>query len=171
LIDEYLSLGKIVGTHGLRGGFKILTEGGVLDQLPSNSPVYFSQDPDFKVYTLQSVSHQKVTIFKLSEITSLEGAKGFVGRNLLIKKDSLPSLNEGEIYEYQLMGLIPVENGSSIQEYQIISVLRNPAHPILEFSNGENSILIPFINRYIGEVNLQKKEIEVIGWKDWFDAI
>ena len=171
MIDDFLSLGKIVGTHGLQGGLKIQMDRGVLYQLPPNTSVQFSPHVNSKTYSIQSVSKQKTYILKLQELTSIEDAEKYVGKNLYILKDNLPPLSEGEFYEYQLLGLKPIEDGTLIQGYRITSILENPAHPILEFSNDENSILIPYIDHYIGKINIQDKQIEVLGWKDWLDAI
>ena len=44
---------------------------------------------------------------------------------------------------------------------QIIrEVIENPAHPILLFSNQDIEILIPYINKFVGKVDLKNSKLK-----------
>ena len=160
-----------MGTHGLQGGLKVVADRGILSSFPSNLLIQFAPSKTEPEYKIISTSKQKTFVIKIEEIKSVEQAELFVGKNIYIEKSKIPSPDEGEIYEFQLIGLTPREKEKLFSDFKVISVVESPAHPLLEFSDGVQTILIPYINRFIGEVDLNKNEIEVIDWQDWFHAL
>jgi 16S rRNA processing protein RimM len=171
LTDIYLILGKVVGTHGLQGGLKVVADRGILSSFPSNLLIQFAPSKTEPEYKIISTSKQKTFVIKIEEINSVEKAELFVGKNIYIEKSKIPAPEKGEFYEFQLIGLIPREKDNLYSDFKIINVIESPAHPLLEFSDGLQTILIPYINRFVGEIDLTKNEIEVIDWQDWFRAL
>ncbi len=171
MTEQFLSLGRVVGTHGLRGGLKVYAERGILSTNSKNLSIRFEPDLNSQVYKLQSVSKQKLLVLKLEEISTIEEAEKFVGKFIYLLKSEVPEPEKDEVYEFQLIGLVPRENGKVFADFKVTSVLDNPAHPILEFSNGDTQILVPYIQRFVGEIDVSSGYIDVIDWEDWIRAL
>jgi 16S rRNA processing protein RimM len=171
LTDSYLILGKVVGTHGLHGALKVVADRGILSSSPTDLSIQFSPSPNEREYKITSTSKQKTLVIKLEDIDTIEHAEKFVGKSIYLEKQKVPPTKNDEFYEFELIGLVPKEKEKLYSEFKITNVIESPAHPLLEFSDGQDTILIPYINRFIGRVDLEKKEIEVIDWMDWFLAL
>ena len=103
--------------------------------------------------------------------TDINVAEKLVSRRLYIPESAIPNiLDPEEYFEFQLLGLKPVHNDTIYPSFTITSVLDNPAHPILSFVSDSQEILVPYISRYIGKVDLEQKTIEVLNWKEWFEV-
>ena len=171
MTEQFLSLGRVVGTHGLRGGLKVYAERGILTTSSKDLSIRFVPDLDSKVYKLQSVSKQKLLVLKLEEISTIEEAEKLVGKFIYLLKSEVPEPEKDEVYEFQLIGLVPRENGKVFTDFKVTSVLDNPAHPILEFSNGDTQVLVPYIQRFVGNIDVSSGCIDVIDWEDWIRAL
>ena len=171
MTEQFLSLGRVVGTHGLRGGLKVYAERGILSTSSENLSIRFAPDLNSRIYKLLSVSKQKLFVLKVEEITSIEEAEKLVGTYIYLLKSEVPIPEKDEVYEFQLIGLVPRENGIVFSDFKVTSVLDNPAHPILEFSNGDTQVLVPYIQRYVGNIDVSSGCIDVIDWEDWIRAL
>lgn len=148
-----------------------MTDGSILQDSGTSLIIRFKPDISAPTFKIQSVSKQKTLILAFEEITDVETAEKFLGSQIYIHKALVPTLPGGEFYNFQILGLKPVHEGTLISGYTVIKILENPVHPILEFSNGENTVLIPFIEKYIGSISLKEGKIEVKEWQVWLDAL
>lgn len=171
MTESFLSLGKVVGTHGLKGGMKVYAERGILSPKTQNLSIRFEPNLSAKLFRVSSISKQKLLVLKFEEINSIDEAEKYIGKEIYLIKSEVPLPDPHEIYEFQLLGLIPHEKGTIYSDFKVTSVLENPAHPILEFSNTEIQILVPYIERYVGSVDLVQGFIEVHDWDDWIHAL
>jgi 16S rRNA processing protein RimM len=67
-----------------------------------------------------------------------------------------------------LIGFQPIYKNEIQTDFTLIEFIDNPAHPILLFKNSEAEILIPYINQFVGKVDIENKTIEILNWEDWF---
>jgi len=171
LTEEFISIGKIVSTHGLKGKVKVITDGSILSEHGNGLEIFLSPDSKSPTFKIISVSRQKSLVISIKDVETIEAANPLVGKNIYIQKSNVPGLPVGEYYNFQILGLKPVESGIPIAGFTVCSVMENAVHPILEFSNGETSVLIPFIDKYIGAISLQAGEVEVKDWQAWIDAL
>ncbi len=150
---------------------KVYAERGILSPQSQNLMIRFEPNLSSKQFKVSSVSKQKLLVVKFEEITTIEEAENYVGKEIYLLKSDVPLPDPNEVYEFQLLGLVPRENGLVYSDFKCTSVLENPAHPILEFSNSEIQVLIPYIDRYVGTIDLSQGFIDVIDWEDWIRAL
>lgn len=150
---------------------KVYAERGILSPQSQNLMIRFEPNLSASVFKISSVSKQKLLVVKFDEITSIDEAENYVGKEIYLLKSEVPPPDPNEVYEFQLLGLVPQEKGTIFSDFKLTSVLENPAHPILEFSNTETQILVPYIERYVGRVDLTQGSIEVHDWEDWIRAL
>ncbi|HEC67920.1 MAG TPA: 16S rRNA processing protein RimM [Candidatus Desulfofervidus auxilii] len=105
---EFLLIGKIVNTHGIKGKIRVIPYADSTESFRVGGEVFLKQKSGpLRLYHLRGIkSHKKFYILSLAEIDHINEAETLIGANIYIKKSSLPPLNkESEYYWYQVLGL------------------------------------------------------------------
>jgi len=118
---------------------------------------------------LQKKGRYDTWLAHFRDMETLNAVEPLCGNSLFVKSGELPPAEDNEFYIYQLLGLEAVSDGKKTG-YTITDVLDNPAHTIFQFALDENIILVPFVEKYIGDISTDKKEVEVFYWEDWFEV-
>lgn len=169
LTDDYISVGKVLSTHGLKGEIKVAHSGGILSYGNVFHVVY--ENPNgalIKLKIQKNKNFGSYSILSFEGINRIEQVEGLVGQVLYLHKNEFPKKEENEFFIYELIGLSPRSNLQIQREFKLEKVLENPAHPILVFRSEDKEILVPFISQFVGEINLTEKYIEMFNWEDWF---
>ena len=105
---EFLLIGKIVNTHGIKGKIRVISYTDSTESFKAGGEVFLKQKTGpIQVYRLREVRpHKNFYILSLAEIGHIDEAETLIGANIYIKKSSLPPLNkETEYYWHQVSGL------------------------------------------------------------------
>jgi 16S rRNA processing protein RimM len=159
-----VSVGKVVGAHGVRGAVKIVAYGesfGACTKGDRLSLKSAGKGKEIEALTLVSSSpHGRVWLAQFEEIQDRDTAKGMVGREILIDEDRLPQLVDGEYYYYQLIGL-PVERVDGTVLGALTGIIEAGSHDVYVIKDGEKEYLIPAIDEVVREIDLQKRRVVV----------
>ena len=170
MIDDFISIGKITAPFGLKGHLKVAVSGDILNSLKAPVSLFIHSQSQFKPCSIIEILHHKqgpIVLIKGFEDINL--AEKLCGEILYFPKKEADALVSGdEFFEYQLIGLVPYEGEKVFSEFKVQSIIDNPVHPILSFKSDSQEILVPYISRYVGKVDLIQKKIEVFHWEDWF---
>jgi 16S rRNA processing protein RimM len=105
-------------------------------------------------------------------VARLEGVNDRNAAELLLQvpievaRDALPDADEGEFYWDELEGL-SVVNREGVALGTVSHLFETDAHPILVAVDGETERMIPFVETYIDEVDLDAKKV-IVDWQlDW----
>ena len=91
--DKYVPVGKIVRAHGLKGQIKVISYSGSADDLLSYKDIYLCHERDKKPYKIKSCRSQgKFAVYQLSNVSDRNTAESLTGMNVLVLKDSMPTL-------------------------------------------------------------------------------
>jgi len=175
LLDNKISVGKIVNSHGVKGEVKILPFTNLrslireLDHVilfnPSNKSFFFS-----KVLKVKDLN--RFYVLALQGITNMDEAKKMMGYEIYTDIENLPCLEEDEYYWFEILeSKVYYEDGEYIGQVQeIIETGANEVISVVkEEPNGETKeTLIPMTDYYI--VDLKKDEKTIITKKmDWYN--
>ncbi len=132
--NEQILVGKIVAPQGIRGEVRIQTY--------SDKPTDFQKfkvrsakfdDGDFKF--VRTVPNSTVIIAKINGVDDRNAAETLRGTELFIARDSLPSLQNDEYYQADLIGFDVVRDGEKIG---VVDCFQNyGAGDIIELDNGD----------------------------------
>jgi len=154
---NYIKIGKLVNTHGIKGEVKILSD------FTKKELVFI---PDFMLYlgnkkvpmTILSYRHHKmfdmVTFKGITNINEVLYLKGF---DVFIDKDDLV-LKENDYLLEDLIGMSVVEDGEILGK--VNDLMYNNGNNLLSVL-GANSFYIPVKGDFIKKVDLDNKVIEV----------
>ena len=138
---NYLEVGKILNTHGVRGELKV--------QPWLDSPLLFQQLSELSVngrtYAIHSVRFQGANaLVTLEGISSIDDALPLKGQVASARREDIP-LEEGRHFVADLIGLKAKDEATGeISEY--------PAHDVYVI-HGEKTYLIPDVPAFVKEIN------------------
>lgn len=161
---DYITVGKIGSSYGVRGWLKIqsFTEPGasILDY----APWYISNKRDqWEILNIEDARLQNNDVLaKLVGINTPEKAKLLTGKEIAITREQLPTLKENEYYWSDLIGLTVINKQGEV--YGTVSYIMPTGSNDVLIVKGDKEHAIPYlIGDVILKVDLANKEIHV----DW----
>ncbi|MEZ4485234.1 MAG: ribosome maturation factor RimM [Syntrophotaleaceae bacterium] len=157
---EWLRLGVVIGTHGLRGELKLRGEDPDFDLLLEQDEFFLQQQdaaPQPCRIVRRSLAKNNLVV-RLAGFDRVEAVQNLVGAAVLVDKGRLPALPDGEYYWHQLHGLRAIdrrEGDLGILE----SLFSTAAHDIYVVNGRYGEVLIPAVAHFITEVDLAAGQI------------
>ncbi|MEN9692794.1 MAG: hypothetical protein RLZZ330_438 [Actinomycetota bacterium] len=153
-------VGRLGRPHGIRGEVtvEIRTDEPELRFAPGSS-VFLSSGKSLEIQSIRW--HQNLLLVKFVGIEDRNGSETLRGNIVEVEVDEneLPE-SDDEFYDRQLVGLKAVENGSQIGVVE--EVLHLPSQDLLSIKlNDGREMLLPFIEQFVPEIDLEKNQIIV----------
>ncbi|MEA3544597.1 MAG: ribosome maturation factor RimM [Thermodesulfobacteriota bacterium] len=162
MTESLLEIGKIVGTHGLRGDLKVRLKSGDPDLLMTVKQVSLRLPTDelLSVDISRQVLHKGQVLLRLRGYDSINRVEQLVGSQVLLAEDLLPELNEDEYYWNQLEGLQVVDRErGAIGHLQ--DLFNSTAHDTYVVRGRFGEILIPAVQQFILGIDLEERIMQV----------
>lgn len=153
---NYIKIGKLVNTHGIKGEVKILSDF-------TKKEIVFK--PNFTLYlgnkktalTISSYRYHKIfDMVTFNGISNINDVLEYKGLDVYINRDEL-ELNNDYLLE-DLIGLSIIENGNVLGKAS--EILYNNGNNLLSVSGSKN-FYIPLKGNFIKKVDIENKIIEV----------
>lgn len=159
-------IGKIVGTHALKGVLRIYSH-GESDSLFGPGRTIFAKTPKgeprpFKIRWARP--HKKVWLVCLEKISHIDQAESLVGCELFVSKTDLPALEEGTYYWLDLIGLsVFTIQGVFLGRVEgVIPTGSNDVYAVsLQEGDKKREVLIPAIESVVHDIDLDQKIMRV----------
>ncbi len=173
-----MKVGGFGTSHGIKGLIKVYSDGETLASLQTPFECLVQKISETNSYQKVKVESFKRNgnhyLAKIEGFETPEAVIAFRNKSIYLKEEELPPPDEDEVYTKDLIGLLAISYESKEKiGYKISDILDNPAHPILvlePLEEGQPNLLIPFINQFLGDWDLQAKTIEIKDWEQWFEV-
>ena len=156
---EYIYIGKIVNTHGIKGELRILSD------FEHKEKVFL---PNFNFYIGKNKRKERVVTYrhhKVFEMVTFDGYNDinqvlkYLNEDVYVLKDDI-KLDENEYLDSDLVGMSIIEND------QVIGTITNITYAsknnkLIEASINNKKVYIPFNDEFVLDINLQDKVIRV----------
>lgn len=173
---DLVAVGHVTGAYGLQGWVRIHPYASDADALLTVKTWWLDKPDLHDVDMLQSKMHGGDVVAQLMGVAGREAAEALKGTMVQVSRARFPALSDDEFYWVDLIGLA-VENLQGESLGQVRDMMDNGAHPILRVapfqdnveqvasatSAEEAEILIPFVARFVHQVDRQAKKI-VVDW-------
>ncbi len=157
---KWIPVGKVVSTQGIRGEVKFYYYNEVHEDFLRYTSLFVLRDGVETEIRPKHVRFRKNFFYILFEgIKNLEEASLLVNKELFVREEDLLSLEDGEYYEYQLIGL-DVINMKGEKIGSVESLLNNGAHDVLMVA-GAGGVAIPLVEGFVVEIDVKKGIIRV----------
>ncbi len=159
---DFLEVGKIINTHGLRGEVKVATWTDYPEDFEEIGKVYIKTKTGNEVLNITNVKYQKNNIIvKFKEITDINEAEKYKGLVVYADREDLPELEEGAHYIADLIGLEVVNEDGEVLG-KLVDVFNTGANDIYDVKrDGKRNLLLPVIDEVVKNIDLQKGKITV----------
>lgn len=164
--DQFLTIGEIVGVHGVQGVVKVRSY--------AESPGFFEKGRQLLIgqgasegrwYTVQwGKPHQKGVLVALDGVGDRNSADALRGSLLFVDKAVLPALESDTFYWFQLIGLSVYTTAGEFLG-RVSSMMPTGGNDVLVVKNTlkgtRPEILIPMLSHVVISVDLEGKTIQV----------
>ena len=160
--DTLIPIGKVVGTHGIKGYLKVNSYAQSADAFSPGKHLTLrrkgEQTAVFKVGSARP--HKHGILLTLEGIGNVDAAKEWVGYELCIDKTKLPELNEGNYYWHQIIGL---EVYMVDHRYlgRVSTILPTGSNDVYVVQDGDRETLIPGIVSVVTNIDLKQGIMQV----------
>ncbi len=165
---QYLEVGKIVGTHGIRGDIKVFPWCNDANFICEFKKLYLDDLKELKV--LSSRVHKNISIIKIEGIDSINQAELLKNKILYINRnDARLEKNEYFIQDLIGMSVCNIDNGEKYGE--LTDVINTGANDIYQVKglDNEKEYLVPVINDVVKEIDTDRNVIYIRPMKGIFD--
>jgi len=159
LINQNLiAVGRISGTHGIRGQVRLHSYSGNLESLQAahDALLRFPGGNSRQVKIKRAADHSGKILLALDAVDSIEQAEELIGCELLLQRDHLPPPAADEYYWHDLLGLsVVTDEGQTLGT--IKDIMETGANDVYLVRDDvqRREYLIPAIARVISSINLQ----------------
>ena len=161
-MQEYLEVGQIVNTNGLKGLLKINPFTDDITRFERLKTIFIEHKKELLEFEIESVRYQKKQVLlKLKGIDTIEEAEKYREDYLKINRNKEEKLPEDTYYIVDLIGLdIYTENGELLGKLD--DVFSTGSNDVYVVKNSEGKqILLPAISDVIKNIDLEQKKIVV----------
>jgi len=137
---EFIEVGQIVNTHGVRGEMKVNPIGCTPEFLTSFSVFYLAGTP---VRPTAKRVHKNTLLLTLPGVEDMDTALGYKGKMLSVRRTDA-HLPAGSYFDAELMGLTVTDCETGELLGTVTDVLTYPAHKVYEV-RGQREYLIPAV--------------------------
>jgi 16S rRNA processing protein RimM len=160
--DELICVGHILGAQGLKGGVRVFSNTSPRENIVNYSPWIIEQGDELKSMGVSGRLQGKNVIARLDGCEDRNQAEALTGCRILIRPEQLPTLQQGDYYWSDLIGL-RVESLQGDALGVVDSILETGADDVLVLS-GDRERLIPFvIGDIVHEVDIERQRM-VVDW-------
>ena len=167
-MKQYLELGKINNTHGLKGEVKFELWCDDVAYIKQLKTVYLD-DKGNRALTLVAARPQKQqAILKFAEITTIEQAEELKNKVLYCNRDDAV-IDENAHYLADIIGCYVVDIDTEEEYGKVVDVLNYGSCDIYDVESWGKHTLIPAIDEVVKEINTEYQVIRIQPMKGLFD--
>jgi len=159
---EFLEIGKIGKTHGLRGAAWMDLYTDFPERLVPGKIIYLGKDHQPKTIRSFSINGSRGLI-GLNGIDSPESMDAHKNKLIYVKADHLPKLPDGQYYHHDLIGMMVIdENQKEIGILvEILQTGSNDVYVVVDEKDTTKETLIPAIKSSIINIDILTKTMMV----------
>ncbi len=154
--SKYIECGKIINTHGIRGGVKLESWCNTPSDLAALRRIYIKKDAEYVEKKLI-----KASVFKQFVIAELEGvtdpdlAIALKGTVLFAAREDF-RLSEGEYFISDLIGLEVIDADSGKVYGKLLETVNRGASDIYVVDTPSGERMIPVVDEFIDRVDIDR---------------
>ncbi|HXE96553.1 MAG TPA: ribosome maturation factor RimM [Dongiaceae bacterium] len=158
--NELVPVGKIIGTHGIKGLLKVYSYSGNIHSLQSVKTAFLKgKDGTFSEYTVKSVSaHAGGFILGFDGFSDINQVLSMTGSEICLKWSQLPVPEEDEYYWRDLIGL-SVHTDQGIELGTLVDIFETGSSDIYVVRGTSKEYLIPAIADVIAHIDIPGKRM------------
>jgi len=161
-MKDFMSVGQIGKTHGLKGEVKVFSLSDSLERFKKLKSVYI----DGEVRKIEGCKLQSdKVILKIEGIDSIEQADLYRNKYLMVSREDAVKLTEGSYYVADLIDC-SVYDEAGEELGKVFDVLNTPGNDVY-WVKGKEELLIPVLKDIVISIDIDKRIIIIKPVKEW----
>lgn len=160
--DNLITVGRISGTHGIRGQLRLHSYSGNLDSLRAVRRITLRlPDGSYREFDLQRAAmHGGKVLLTLADYDNINQVLDLVGSELCLRREQLPEPDEDEYYWHDLLGMTVITD-EGVKLGAIVEILETGANDVYVVRGAGREYLIPAVASVVDRVDLPSKTMYV----------
>ena len=161
-MEEYLEIGQIVNTNGLKGSLKVIPLTDDITRFEDLKTVYIQEKKDLVEFKIQDVKYSKnMVLLKLEGIDDIGEAEKFKNFYIKINRKDAVELEEDSYFIVDIIGCKVFTDENEFLG-KVIDVFQTGSNDVYTVKNNEDKeILLPAIEDVIKDIDIANKKIVV----------
>ncbi len=153
--NELVPVGKIIGTHGIKGLLKVYSYSGNIQSIQSVKTAFLKgKDGTLREHSVKSVSaHAGGFILGLDDFSDINQVLSLSGSELCLMRSQLPMPDEDEYYWRDLIGLA-VQTDQGVELGTLVDIFETGSSDIYVVRGSTKEYLIPAIADVIACIDI-----------------
>ena len=170
MIKDFLAVGQIVGTHGVRGEMRINPWADSPDFLKQFKTLYYDAEGKSSVKVISARPHGNIVLMKLEGIDTVEAASVMRNKRLYMRRADA-RLDDGVYFIEELIGCDVIDADDESKQYGKISdVSETGANDVWHITDdGGKEYLIPAIPSVVIDTDVKENRVLIRPMKGIFD--
>ena len=154
--SQFLECGKIINTHGIKGGLKLESWCDTPGDLASLKKVYLKNGTEYKCHKVKKASiFKQFVLFELEGINDIDTAMTLKNRIVFADRNDI-SIDEDAYFIADIIGLPVFDIASGEKIGTLSDVFNLGASDLYEIDTANGKKLIPAVDEFIKEVDTEK---------------
>ena len=150
---EYIRIGRIINTHGIKGDLKIDLETDFFkERFAVGNTVYLLEGNQYRpMEVVKARIHKGYGLVCFKDYEDINLVEGFKNKELYYPVDQIEPLAEG-YYFRQIIGLQAYDQSGKLLG-QVISLEETKMYNLMRIRTEEKEVLVPFTDVFVKEVD------------------
>lgn len=152
-MSTHQHIGTFIKPHGLQGAITCHVDALFIEAFQRADMIFIDQDGSLVPYRILALSPLTKDRFKLTleEIDSIESANALRARHFYMPQESLPKHTQVELDGFE----VQVDGHGTLGH--LVQIIEQSSQALIEVSSGEQSWLIPFVDDFIIDVDIEAR--------------
>lgn len=168
MIKNYLELGQIVSTHGIKGEMRFNPWCDKPEFVKKFKTLYFDKNGEKSIKVISARPHGNMVILMLQDIDTVEKAQSLKNTVLYMKRSDA-HLPKGTWFVQELFDCTVIDDNNGKVLGTIVDVSETGANDVWHIKTPKGEVLIPAIKQVIVNVDVEKGEILINPIKGLFE--
>lgn len=166
MLKQYLEIGRVTGTHGIKGELRVEPWCDSADFFCSFHTLYLKEGKEKRA--VSSRPHKHMAIMKMQGVDTVEQADLMRGTLLYMDRGDAPL--EKDVYFIQdIIGLKVIDHDTKAEYGIITDVIKTGANDVYQLSDNKNNVfLIPVIDQVVIKTDVENGFVTIRPMKGMF---
>jgi 16S rRNA processing protein RimM len=152
---KYIECGKIINTHGCRGGIKAESWCNTEDDLASLKRLFIKNNSEYEEYKIKKASiFKQFVIFEFKGLEDMDQAMLLKNKTLYARRDDF-KLSDGEYFLADMIGLSVIDADSGVVYGKLTQIINRGASDIYVVATERGERMIPAVDEFIISVDIK----------------
>lgn len=160
-MEDYLKVGAIIKTHGIRGEVKVYPLTDDASRYNDLKEVILEPDKDNIILEIEKVRFYKnIVIIKFKGFDNINDIQEHIKKDIYVTRDNAVSLEEDEYFVADLIGLKVITDTGDLFG-TLIDVITTGANDVYVIDHQGKDVLIPAIKQCVLDVSIEDKLMKI----------